>query len=171
MNIAANSVVSFHYSLSENAPEDDSKDEESLIEKSHSDEPTLYLHGAGNIIPGLERAFTGKAAGDEIRVSIPPHEAYGARREDLIERVSMKRLTAEGGGKKLRADMRAQMMTDDGPRQVTIIKAGRHSADVDTNHPLAGKTLHFDIKIVDVRPATDDEVTHGHAHGLGGHNH
>ncbi|MFT6274332.1 MAG: FKBP-type peptidyl-prolyl cis-trans isomerase SlyD [Halioglobus sp.] len=171
MNITINSVVSFHYSMSENAPEDDPKDEGNLVENCHLGEPTLYLHGAGNIIPGLEKALTGKVAGDEIKVSIPPLEAYGPRRDGLIERVSMKRLTAEDGSKKLRADMRVQMMTDDGPRQVIVIKPGRHSADVDTNHPLAGKTLHFDIKIVDVRAATDDEVTHGHAHGPGGHHH
>lgn len=171
MDIAANSVVSFHYSLTESETEENPNDEGNLIENCHFGEPTLYLHGAGNIIPGLEKALTGKEAGDEVKVSIPPLEAYGPRRDDLIERVSMKRLIAEDGGKKLRADMRVQMMTDDGPRPVTVIKPGRHSADVDTNHPLAGKTLHFDIKIVDVRPATEDELTHGHAHGPGGHNH
>ena len=171
MNIAANTVVSFHYSLSENEPEEDPHSNGNLIENCHFGEPTVYLHGAGNIIPGLEKALAGKTKGDELTVTLPPLEAYGPRREDLLERVSMKRLIAQDGGKKLRADMRVQMMTDDGPRPVTVIKTGRHSADVDTNHPLAGKTLHFDIKIVDVRPATEDELVHGHAHGPGGHDH
>ena len=80
----------------------------------------------------------------------------------------MKHLSFKG---KLRPGMVVQLSTDDGMRAVTVIKAGRHSADIDTNHPLAGQTLTFDIEIVDVRDASPEELTHGHAHGPGGHHH
>lgn len=163
---APNFVVSFHYTLSEGADDSDKTE----VENSRGDEPTLYLQGAGNILAGLETAMAGKSPGDTLTVSLPPQEAYGLYNPKNIQRVPMKHLIVQGKGKP-RAGMLAQLNTSEGQRSVTIVKAGRHSAEVDTNHPLAGKTVHFDIEIVDVRPATDGEVAHGHAHGPGGHQH
>ncbi|MEH6568057.1 MAG: peptidylprolyl isomerase [Halioglobus sp.] len=160
MKIASNSVASFHYTLSDA--------EGAELESSRGAQPTVYLHGSNGIIKGLEIALTDKAAGDQVQVTLTPEEAYGPRREDRIQRVPMKHLIFKG---KLRAGMAVQLNTSEGRQPVTVTKAGRHSADIDTNHPLAGKTLQFDIEIVDVREATADELSHGHAHGPGGHQH
>jgi FKBP-type peptidyl-prolyl cis-trans isomerase SlyD len=168
MNIAPNTVVTFHYVLSTG----EADEERVEVENSHKGEPTLYLHGASNIISGLEQALEGKAAGDTLPVSLPPKDAYGIHNPHNVQRVPMKHLVLPGKGKqKPRAGMLAQLSTSEGKRSVTIVKAGRHSAEVDTNHPLAGKTVHFDIEVADVRAATEEEITHRHAHGPGGHQH
>ena len=168
MKIAPNTVTSFHYILSTGKADDEKVE----VENSHNGEPTVYLHGASNIISGLEKALEGRTVGDTLMVSLPPEEAYGIHNPKNIQRVPMKHLTLQGKGKaKPRAGMLAQLSTSEGMRSVTIVKAGRHSAEVDTNHPLAGKTVHFDIEIVGVRKATEEEITHRHAHGPGGHQH
>ena len=160
MQIGPETVVSFHYTLRE-----ESGDE---LETSRGGEPTAYLHAANNIIPGLESAMTGHESGDTFSVTVKPEEAYGLPREDSVQRVPIKHLAFKG---KLRAGDTVQLNTRDGLRAVTVVKAGRHSADIDTNHPLAGKTLVFDIEVMDIRAATAEEVSHGHAHGPGGHQH
>lgn len=160
MKIASKTVASFHYSLFNEEGEE--------LESSKGDQPSVYLHGSNNIIKGLESALADKAAGDKVEITLPPEEAYGPRQEDRIQRVPVKHLIFKG---KLRASMAAQLNTSKGRQPVTVVKAGRHSADIDTNHPLAGKTLTFNIDIVDVREATADELSHGHAHGPGGHQH
>jgi len=168
MKITANTVVSFHYTLREGETDEDKKD----VEHSCDGEPTLYLHGASNIIAGLEKALEGKSTGDKVEVSLAPVEAYGLHNPKNIQRVPMKHLVLQGKGKaRPKPGMLAQLSTSEGMRSVTIVKAGRHSAEVDTNHPLAGKTVHFDIEVMEVRPATEEEITHGHAHGPGGHQH
>ena len=160
MNIAAKTVATFHYTL---------RDEEGTeLESSRGSDPSVYLHGANNIIRGLESAMAGKETGDIFSATVAPEDAYGLRNPEKTQRVPMKHLSFKG---KLRPGMVVQLSTDDGMRAVTVIKAGRHSADIDTNHPLAGQTLTFDIEIVDVRDASPEELTHGHAHGPGGHHH
>ncbi len=168
MKITTNTVASFHYILREGESDDDKKE----VENSRDGEPTVYLHGAANIISGLEKALQGKSAGDTLEVRLEPLDAYGLHNPKNIQRVPMKHLVLHGKGKhKPRPGMLAQLNTEEGMRSVTIVKAGRHSAEVDTNHPLAGKTVHFDIEVVDVRAATEEEIAHGHAHGPGGHQH
>ncbi|MFT5709388.1 MAG: FKBP-type peptidyl-prolyl cis-trans isomerase SlyD [Halioglobus sp.] len=168
MKITPNTVVSFHYSLYE-GEEDQPRIE---VENSHKSEPTTYLHGTSNIIAGLETVLEGKSAGDAVNVSLAPHEAYGLRDPGNVQRVPMKHLVLQSKGKQRpKPGMLAQLKTSEGMRSVTIIKAGRHSAEVDTNHPLAGKTVHFEIEIDQVRAASEEEVAHGHAHGPGGHQH
>lgn len=157
--IGKDKVVTFHYELRNAAGE--------LIEKSGG-EPMAYLHGAGNIIPGLEKALEGHAAGDTVEVTIPPEDAYGQRVPDSIQRVSAKYLKHAG---KLRPGMQVRVSTDQGPRMVTVVKVGLKTVDVDGNHPLAGETLSFKVDIAEVRDATADEKSHGHAHGPGGHHH
>jgi FKBP-type peptidyl-prolyl cis-trans isomerase SlyD len=160
MQITAKTVVSFHYVLSNSQGEQ--------LETSHGGHPSTYLHGANNIIRGLEAKMQGHSAGDTFRVKLTPEQAYGLRNDNLVHRVPIKHLAFSG---KLQPGKVVQLNTDKGRRSVTVLKAGRHSADIDANHPLAGQHLSFDIEIVDVRAASAEEIAHGHAHGVGGHQH
>lgn len=167
MCIEKNKVVQLHYRLS---------DETGELENSQSGHPMAYLHGHRNLIPGLEKALVGKKAGDGFSVEIPPEEAYGLPQPDRQQRVPIKHLFGNAKHKnkaktKLKVGQVVSVQTDNGPRQVTIVKVGRHVVDVDTNHPLAGKTLSFDLEVVSVRDASAEEIAHGHAHGVGGHHH
>ena len=160
MNIAPETVVTFNYTLR------DAKGEE--LESSAGGEASAYLHGANNIIPGLESAMVGKSTGDIFSATVAPEQAYGLRNPEKVRRVPVKHLLFKG---KLRPGMVVQLNTSEGRHPVTVTKAGRHSADIDTNHPLAGQELTFDIEIVDVRAASAEELSHGHVHGPGGHHH
>jgi FKBP-type peptidyl-prolyl cis-trans isomerase SlyD len=161
MQIAKDSVVTFHYTLT-------GKDG-SFTEDSRGDHPVAYLHGHDNILAGLEAVLVGKQTGDTAVVTLSPEDAYGLRDPALQQRMSIKHLKYNGN--KLKAGDIAWVETDQGPRQVTVVKPGKFMAEVDTNHPLAGKTLTFTIDVVDVRAATEEELAHGHAHGEGGHHH
>ncbi len=160
MKIADKTVVQFHYTLKDEAGAE--------LESSLSSDPLAYLHGYNNMLVGVENALAGKEAGDEFSVTLQPEEAYGERKEDMIQRVPTKHLQ---GATKWKAGMTAVVETDGGQRQVTVVKVGKFMVTVDINPPLAGKVLTFDLKVVDVRAATDEEVEHGHAHGVGGHHH
>lgn len=160
MPIEKNQVVLFHYSVSDEEGND--------IESSRSAEPNAYLHGHGGIIAGLEEALEGRDAGDSFSVTVAPEKAYGMRKPDAVQRVPIKHLQ---GAKRWRPGMVAQVQTERGPRHVIVAKVGHKFADVDTNHPLAGKTLTFDIEILEVRDASAEEIAHGHVHGPGGHHH
>jgi len=160
MNIEKKKVVSFHYTLS------NSKGEQ--IETSREREPMVYLHGAGNIIRGLEKAMTGKAAGDRFEVTVTPAEAYGERDEKGIQRIPVKHIKQAG---RLKVGQPLVLNTQQGQVQVTVVKVGRFNVDVDRNHPLAGQSLTFDVEVTEVRDATDEELAHGHAHGPGGAHH
>jgi len=160
VNIGPDTVVVFHYTL-----RDESGTE---LETSRGSDPNAYLHGANNIVPGLEKAMAGKTSGDVFSATVEPEGAYGQPNPDKQQRVPIKHLLFKG---KLKAGMVVQLNTSDGRVPVTVVKAGRHSADIDTNHPLAGKTLIFDIEIAEVRAASAEEIAHKHAHGPGGHHH
>jgi FKBP-type peptidyl-prolyl cis-trans isomerase SlyD len=160
MSINDNDVVHFHYTLKNEHGE--------TLESSHNGQPVVYLHGQGAMIPGLEKAITGRKAGDSFSVTVPPEDAYGPRHEDALQRVAIKHLH---GAKTWKPGMTAVVETNQGPRQVLIVKVGKFMADVDLNHPLAGKTLSFDVEITEVRAATEEELAHGHVHGPGGHHH
>lgn len=159
MQVSQNSVVQFHYTLS---------DENGQLESSTNQDPVLYLHGHSNLIQGLENALADKKAGDSFSVTLAPADAYGERRDDAIQSVQVKHLM---GAKKWKPGMVAVVNTSEGQRQVTVVKVGMFKAEVDTNHPLAGKTLTFNIEVLDVREASAEEIEHGHAHGVGGHHH
>jgi len=128
----------------------------------------LYLHGHQNMLPAIEQALAGKTAGDQLTLVVEPKDAYGERDENAIQSIQVKHLK---GAKKWAPGMTAVLDTEQGPRQVKIVKVGMFKAEVDVNHPLAGKTLTFDLNVVSVRAATAEEVAHGHAHGAGGHHH
>ncbi len=163
MKITKDTVVTFHYRLSKGEQE---------LENSHDGDPMAYLHGHKNIIAGLEEEMLGHESGDAFSVTIPPEKAYGLRKENTLQRVPIKHL--HNGQKlknKLKPGMVVHINTDQGTRQATVVKSGRSVVDVDTNHPLAGASLTFDINIESVREATPEEIAHGHAHGVGGHHH
>ncbi len=160
MQIDKSRVVSFHYTLTDT--------QNTLTETSRDGDPVAYLHGHGNIVPGLEKAMAGRTTGDRFTATIAPEDAYGARDEEAVQRVPIKHLVSRG---KLAAGKVVAVNTTQGQRTGTVIKVGRFNVDLDLNHPLAGRTLVFDIEIVDVRDATEEEITHHHAHGPGGHNH
>lgn len=160
MQIAKDTVTTFHYMLTE--PGGDFR------ENSREDQPVAYLHGHDNILSGLEAVLVGKQAGDTVSVTLSPEQAYGVRNPALQQRMSIKHLKFNG---KLKAGDIAWVETAEGIRQVTVIKPGKFMAEVDTNHPLAGKTLTFELEVMAVREATEDELAHGHAHGDGGHHH
>ena len=159
MKIEKDRVVRFHYSVAEQGAEP--------TETSVGREPLAILAGHGNIIPGLEKAMDGHEAGDRFAVDVPAAEAYGDKREGLSQRVPKKHF----GGQRLEPGMQVVLNTNFGPRAVTIEKVGMSVVDVDLNHPMAGKDLHFDIEVVEVREATAEELEHGHVHGDGGHHH
>lgn len=160
MSIEKNKVVLFHYTVSDESGE--------TIESSAEGQPNAYLHGHGGIIPGLEQAMTGRETGETFTVTVAPENAYGMRKPDAIQRVPIKHLA---GAKRWKPGMVAQVQTERGRRHVVVAKVGHKFADVDTNHPLAGRTLTFDVEIVEVRDASAEELAHGHAHGVGGHHH
>jgi FKBP-type peptidyl-prolyl cis-trans isomerase SlyD len=160
MNIEDKKVVTFHYTLSDEQGEQ--------LESSREGDPMTYLQGAGNIIPGLEKAMLGKAAGDRFEVNVKPAEAYGERNESAIQRIPAKHFKQAG---RLQPGQVVVMQTQQGPRQLTVVKVGRFNVDVDTNHPMAGLSLTFDVEVTDVRDATGEEVSHGHVHGPGGVDH
>ncbi len=160
MQIATDTVVHFHYRLSQaDGPE---------LENSQPGEPMAYLHGHGAMLPAVEQALAGRTAGEQVSITLPPERAYGLRREGSQQRVPIKHLLFKG---KPRPGMAVKINTSNGPRDVVIIKVGRFTVDVDTNHPFAGMSLTFDIDILDVREATAEERSHGHVHGPGGHQH
>jgi FKBP-type peptidyl-prolyl cis-trans isomerase SlyD len=164
MSIAKNSVVNFHYRLSETGGEE--------LETTRGGDPVLFLVGYKNLLEGLDKAFEGKSQGDVFTVSLTAENAYGLRRDDATMRVPQKHLNDFKKLKnKLRPGMKVSLNTEHGPRDVIVVKAGKFNVDIDINHPYAGKDLNFDIEIIDVREGTDDEITHGHAHGVGGHHH
>lgn len=160
MEIAKDRVVSFDYTLTLAGGQ--------VVDSSKGKQPLAYLHGRGQIIPGLENHLTGKQKGDQVNVTIPPEQAYGQRNPKLIQ---MAPKSAFQGAAQIVPGMQFQGNTNQGPRLITVVKVEGENVTIDANHPLAGQTLNFDVTIVDVRDATAEELSHGHAHGAGGHQH
>lgn len=161
MQISKDVVASFHYRLSDAAG--------NLIEDSRSRaQPQWYLHGRGHIVRGLEAALEGQSAGATLVVPVAADQAYGPRRDDQQVRVPLKRLKDI---KPLRVGTMLTLQTEQGNRMATVIKLGMTVADLDLNHPLAGKDLHFEVEVMEVREASAEELAHGHAHPPGMENH
>ena len=166
MKIKHNAVVRFHYRLRDEATGNE-------LENSHGEEPNTYMHGRNAIVPGLESAMTGKEVGDTFSVTVAPEDGFGVRHEGQQQRVPLKHLMGESKNKKKNPKVGdvVSVNTNTGPRQATVTKVGKFNVDLDANHPLSGKTLTFDVEVVEIREATQEELDHGHAHGLGGHQH
>ncbi len=160
MPIAQNSVVTIHYTLKDDAGE--------VIDSSREGDPIAYLHGHGNLVPGLERELEGKSTGDKVNVSVTPEQGYGDYDKNLVQQVPRRALQ---GIPNVRVGMRLQAQTPEGPRAVVVTRLVGDMVTIDGNHPLAGKNLNFDVEITDVRDATEEELEHGHVHGEGGHHH
>jgi FKBP-type peptidyl-prolyl cis-trans isomerase SlyD len=159
MQVAQDTVVGIHYTLRNDAGTE--------LDASQG-EPLLYLHGNGNLIPGLERALEGKRAGDKLSVAVAAADAYGEVDEDLVQDVPR---AAFRGIDDIQVGMQFQAQSNHGPRSVVVTKVAPDVITVDGNHPLAGQTLHFEVEIAEVRAATREELEHGHVHGPGGHHH
>jgi FKBP-type peptidyl-prolyl cis-trans isomerase SlyD len=159
MKIEDNRVVRFHYTVSEVG--------KGQIESSREIEPISALIGHGNLIPGLEAAMQGREAGESFEQTVEPEQGYGPRRDGLVQRVPRKHFK----GAKLVPGMQVVLPTDRGQQAMTVKKVGISVVDVDLNHPMAGKTLQFEVEILDVREASAEEIAHKHAHGDGGHAH
>lgn len=160
MTISANKVVTLDYTLT--------NDEGTVIDKSE-DGNFLYLHGASNIIPGLEQALEGKTVGDELTVNVEPKDGYGERNDEMTQVVPREMF---GDVSEIEPGMQFHAQSPDGQMLVvTVVEADEENVTVDGNHPLAGVNLNFDVKVVDVRDATQEELDHGHVHGPGAHEH
>ena len=160
MQIAYQTVASFHYTLTNDAGE--------VVDSSRGREPLVYLQGAGNIVPGLESAMEGRRSGERFTVDVAPEEGYGLRHEQLVQDVPR---SAFQGVDAIEAGMSFQASTPQGTHSVTVTRVTDDTITVDGNHPLAGQTLHFDIEVTQVRAASAEELAHGHVHGPGGHHH
>ena len=159
MKIEDNSVVHFHYRVSEASRGE--------LETSRGKEPVCTLIGHGNIVPGIEEAMKGHEAGDAFEVTLDPAQAYGERQDGMVQRVPRKLFK----GAKLVPGAQVVLPTAQGQRAMTVNKVGMSVVDVDLNHPMAGMTLTFAVEIIEVRDATAEEIAHHHVHGEGGHQH
>jgi FKBP-type peptidyl-prolyl cis-trans isomerase SlyD len=160
MQIAANKVATIAYTLKD--------DQGTLIDQAGENEPFAFIIGIGNIIPGLETALEGKAAGDQINVTIEPAEAYGERDENLKQELSKEMFE---GVDEVKPGMQFHAQTSQGMSVVTVTNVEGDQVTIDGNHPLAGVTLNFEVDVLEVRDATEEELEHGHVHGPGGHQH
>lgn len=160
MQIAQHKVVLIHYTLRNDAGD--------VLDSSSGGDALAYLHGQGNIIPGLEKALEGRQAGDKLNVKVEPAEGYGLRDAQLVQQVPRRQF----GGADVQPGMQFHAQTSQGHRRVvTVTRIVGDMVTVDGNHPLAGENLHFDVEVADVRDATAEELEHGHVHGPGGHHH
>jgi len=160
MSVAPDQVVSIHYTLKNDAGE--------VIDASPAGEPLAYLHGHGNLIAGLERELAGRNAGEKLQVKVVAADAYGEYDPALVQRVPRRALK---GIADVRVGMRLQAQSQHGARPVTVTQLAGDMVTLDGNHPLAGQNLNFEVEIAAVRPATPEELSHGHVHGPHGHHH
>jgi FKBP-type peptidyl-prolyl cis-trans isomerase SlyD len=160
MKAAADTVVTMHYTLTD--------DSGTVLDSSSGGEPLTYLHGHQNIIPGLEKALDGKEPGYRSKVTVPATEAYGEKDPQAMFQAPREHFPPD---LELAVGLRVFADGPEGRIALTVVELTDTGAMLDANHPLAGKTLHFDVEITDVRAATSEEIEHGHVHGAGGHEH
>ncbi|MBU2754465.1 peptidylprolyl isomerase [Acidithiobacillus sp. CV18-2] len=160
MKIAKDCVVTLDYTLTDEDGE--------ILDSSEGDEPLVYLHGHGDIVPGLERALNGHQVGDQVEADVSPEDGYGDWDEDLVDVVGKEDFDDP---EELEVGAQFEVDTDEGVRIATVIEMEGEDITVDLNHPLAGMNLHFAVKVLDVRAASAEELAHGHVHGPHGHEH
>lgn len=157
--IGKNAVVSINYTLTNDAGE--------VMDTSEGREPLTYLHGANNLIPGLEKEMEGKTSGQSFNVTIPPSEAYGESNPELVQTLSKEMFK---GVDKVEPGMGFTAQGPQGEQHIVVTAVDGDQVTIDANHPMAGKTLHFAVEIVSVRDASEEEIEHGHVHD-GSHGH
>ena len=153
-------VVSIHYTLK--------NDEGTVLDTSDGKDPLAYLHGANNVIPGLETAMEGKKTGETFNVRISPTDAYGEQddsKKQVLERSMFGEHEVQIGQQFHAADPEGNSIV------VTVTNIDGDEIVIDGNHPLAGMTLNFEVEVMDVRDASEEEISHGHVHGEGGDHH
>lgn len=150
MTISKDSVVSIEYTLTDDGNE--------IIDSSEGMGPLEYLHGKNNLIPGLEKELEGKKAGDTFKVTIAPADAYGERHDDLVVEVERSQFPEDA---EITEGMQFEAGGPEGSRVVTVTGVNENKVTVDANHPLAGETLHFDVKVISVRESTEEEKASG----------
>ena len=156
MQITKHKVAAIHYTLTDN--------EGNILDSSSGRDPLHYIHGVGNLIPGMEEGLEGKATGDKFTLKVSPEKGYGVKSDDLMQQVPRSAF----GDQKIEVGM--QFQTNQG-QVVTVTKVGLENITVDGNHPLAGVELNFAVEVIEIRGATEEELAHGHVHGPGGHHH
>jgi FKBP-type peptidyl-prolyl cis-trans isomerase SlyD len=153
MKISDGKAVQIDYTLKNDAGQ--------VLDSSEGRQPLAYVHGAGNIIPGLEAALEGKDAGDTLSVVVPPEDGYGERKEEMV-------MTADPAQfpdpEQVQVGARFQIQTDQGRYLATVASVTDDAIMLDLNHPLAGETLHFDVEVMEVKEASEEEIAHGHVH-------
>ena len=161
MRISEQKVVTMNYEVAD--------DQGQLIDRSEEGGPLAYIHGNGQLIPGLETALEGRGKGDKVAVDVPPEQGYGERDEDGVQTVARNQFD---DSVEIEVGMQFEAQDDDeGHQIVTVAAVDGENITLDTNHPLAGKNLRFKVEILDVRDASTEELSHGHVHGPGGHDH
>jgi FKBP-type peptidyl-prolyl cis-trans isomerase SlyD len=161
MQAGPNKVVTIDYTVTDGQGGE--------IDSSRDGDPLVYIHGVGHLIPGLEKELEGKSAGDSLTVVVPPEEAYGQRDEALRQVVARDQFEDPD---KLQVGMQFEAQGEESDSEVvTVVTIDGNDVTLDANHPLAGITLHFEVKIAEVRDASQEELDHGHVHGQGGHQH
>ena len=151
--IGDKSVVTIHYTLTDDAGE--------VLDDSRDGDPMIYLHGASNIIPGLEKELTGKITGATLKVIVSPEDGYGEHSPEAIQKVPRSNFE---GVEDIQPGMQFQTESPEGVQLIVVTEVSDAEVTIDANHPLAGKTLHFDVSVEGVRDATPEEIDHGHAH-------
>ena len=155
--IENNAVVTVHYTGT-------FPDNGQMFDTSREGEPLTFLVGHKGMIPGFERELMGASTGDTRSFTLEPEDAYGHPHENLIQEVPRGMFPEE-----MPLELGMMLMSDAGPLRIVAITES--TVRCDFNNPMAGKTLHFEVEVMDVRTATDDEIAHGHVHGPGGHQH
>lgn len=156
MQITKHKVAAIHYTLRDN--------EGNVLDSSEGRDPLYYIQGVGNLISGMEEGLEGKSKGDKLNIKVAPDKGYGELDESLVQKVPKQAF----GDQEVKTGMRFH--TDRG-QVVTVTEVGIETITVDGNHPLAGVELNFSVEVMDVRNATQEEISHGHVHGPGGHHH
>ena len=161
MQVSEQKVVTMNYEVAD--------DQGQLIDRSEEGGPLAYIHGNGQLIPGLESALEGRGKGDKVAVDVPPEQGYGERDEEGVQTVARNQFD---DSVEIEVGMQFEAQDDDeGHQIVTVVAVDGENITLDTNHPLAGKNLCFEVEILDVRDASAEELSHGHVHGPGGHDH
>jgi len=158
--ITHHKVAEIHYTLT--------NDQGETMDSSRGNEPLPYIHGTQSLVPGLEKELEGKVVGDALKVTLSPEDGYGPRVDELQQQVERVLFQFDGD---IEVGMRFEAQAEHGVELVTVVAVDDKHITIDANHPLAGETLNFDVEVMAIRDATDEELAHGHVHHADGCGH